>query len=186
VHTVKAAGRLIVRNKLVTGIAALFAAAIVVAVLAAGGGPAPAAGHADPSAPDFTVAVLGASGQHITLSRQYRDKPVIVNFWASWCPPCQRETPLLARWYKQQHGTVNLIGLDENDSAATALKFAKAKDVTYPLGFDPRVQVAGAYGVDGAGIPQTFFLDARHRIVYHIYGALTAADLARGLQLMKE
>jgi cytochrome c biogenesis protein CcmG, thiol:disulfide interchange protein DsbE len=186
VRAAKAAGRLIGRNRLATAIAAMFAAAIVVAVLAAGGGGAPAAKHANPPAPDFTVAVLGATGQHVTLSRQYADKPVIVNFWASWCDPCQRETPLLARWYKQQHGAVNLIGLDENDSAASALKFAKAKGVTYPLGFDPKIQVADAYGVEGAGIPQTFFLDARHRIVDHVYGALTAADLARGLQLMKE
>jgi cytochrome c biogenesis protein CcmG/thiol:disulfide interchange protein DsbE len=186
VRAAKAAGRLIGRNKLATVIAAVAAVAIVVAVLAAGGGPAPAARNADPSAPNFTVAVLGASGQHVTLNRQYRSKPVIVNFWASWCDPCQRETPLLARWYKQQHGAVNLIGLDENDSAASALKFAKAKGVSYPLGFDPQVQVADAFGVEGAGIPQTFFLDARHRIVDHIYGALTAADLARGLRQMKE
>jgi cytochrome c biogenesis protein CcmG, thiol:disulfide interchange protein DsbE len=184
---VKKAVLLIGRNKLMAGITAAFAVAIIAAVVAAGSGPAPAAAkHADPAAPNFTVAVLGAPGQHITLSRQYRDKPVIVNFWASWCDPCQRETPLLARWYKQQHGTVNLIGLDENDSAASALKFAKAKGVTYTLGFDPQIQVANAYGVAGAGIPQTFFLDAQHRVVDHIYGALTTADLTRGLRLMKE
>jgi thiol-disulfide isomerase/thioredoxin len=185
VRAARAAGRLIARNKLAAVIAAVFVAAIVVAVVAAGGGPAPAAKQANPPARDFTVAALAAPGQHVTLSRQYKDKPVIVNFWASWCTPCQRETPLLARWYKQQHGTVNLIGLDENDSAASALKFAKAKGVTYPLGFDPQIQVADAYGVEGAGIPQTFFLDAGHRIVDHVYGALTAADLARGLLLMK-
>ncbi|HEX6451347.1 MAG TPA: TlpA disulfide reductase family protein [Trebonia sp.] len=185
--TAKAAVRLISRNKLLAGITAAFVVAIIAAVVAAGGGPAPAAAkHANPAVPNFTVAVLGVPSQHITLSRQYRDKPVIVNFWASWCDPCQRETPLLARWYKQQHGTVNLIGLDENDSAASALKFAKAKGVTYTLGFDPQVQVASAYGVAGAGIPQTFFLDARHRVVDRVYGALTTGDLTRGLRLMKE
>lgn len=184
--TARTAGRLVSRNKLVAGITAAFAVAIIVAVVAAGGGSAPAAAkHADPAVPDFTVSVLGAPGQHVTLSRQYRDKPVIVNFWASWCDPCQRETPLLARWYKQQHGAVNLIGLDENDSAASALKFAKAKGVTYALGFDPQVQVASAYGVASAGIPQTFFLDAQHRVVDRVYGALTVADLTRGLRLMK-
>ena len=176
-------GRLIRRNKLIAGITAVFAAAIVVAVVVAGSGSAPAAKHDDPPAANFTVAVLGIPGQHITLNSQYKDKPVIVNFWASWCEPCQRETPLLARWYKQ-HGTVNLLGLDENDSAASALKFAKSKGVTYPLGFDPQVKVADAYGVEGAGIPQTFFLDARHRVVNHVYGALTTASLARGVRLM--
>lgn len=167
------------------GIVAVFAVAIAAVAVAAGGGPAPAARHADPAAPDFTVAALDAPGQHITLSRQYAGQPVIVNFWASWCGPCQRETPLLASWYRHQHGTVNLIGLDENDSAASARKFAKAKGVTYPLGFDPQVQVANAYGVAGAGIPQTFFLDARHHVVDHVYGPLTTASLDRGLRLMK-
>jgi cytochrome c biogenesis protein CcmG/thiol:disulfide interchange protein DsbE len=134
-------------------------------------------------APSFTVSVLGNSAKKISLS-QYEGKPVIVNFWASWCSPCQQETPLLAQWYKDQHGTVNLIGLDENDTTANALKFARAKDVTYPIGFDPQIQVGDAYGVEGAGIPQTFFLNGQHRIVDHIYGAVTKADLTKGLQLM--
>ena len=106
----------------------------------------------------------------------------IINFWASWCPPCQQETPLLASWYKQQHGHVVLLGLDENDTTADALKFAQAKGVSYPIGFDPQVKVALAYNVDG--LPQTFFLNAQHRIVDHVLGAVTKAQLAKGLRLM--
>ena len=177
--------RLTSRNRLAAVIVAVFAVAVAAVVVTAGGGRAPAAKHNTPAAPDFTVAVLGSPGQHITLSRQYAGQAVIVNFWASWCDPCQRETPLLARWYSSQHGAVNLIGLDENDSAASALKFAKAKGVTYSLGFDPQVQVADAYGVAGAGIPQTFFLNARHQVVDHVYGALTTASLDRGLRLAR-
>lgn len=173
----------IARNKLATIITAVFVVfAVVVVVAANSGAPAPAARRDPPTAPDFTVAALGAKGQ-ITLSRDYAGQPVIVNFWASWCEPCQRETPLLADWHKR-HESVKLIGLDENDGSASALRFAKAKGVTYPLGFDPQTRVAGAYGVAGAGIPQTFFLDARHRIVDRVYGALTTADLTRGLALM--
>jgi thiol-disulfide isomerase/thioredoxin len=133
-------------------------------------------------APDFTVAVLGSSGQHITLGTQYENKPVIVNFWASWCTPCQQETPLLARWYKQRHGTVNLVGLDENDSETAAEEFAREKGVTYPLGFDPQTTVAKKYDI--SGIPQTLFLNARHRVVYHVYGAVSTAELAKGVTLM--
>ncbi|MBO0819552.1 MAG: TlpA family protein disulfide reductase [Nocardiopsaceae bacterium] len=180
--------RFIARNKLATIITAVFVVFVIVVVANAGGAPAPAARH-DPPAADFTVPALGStgtsSGKTITLSRQYAGQPVIVNFWASWCQPCQRETPLLASWYREQHGSVNLIGLDENDSAASALKFARAKGVTYPLGFDPKVRVADAYGVSGAGIPQTFFLDKSHRVVDHIYGPLTTADLDRGLALTR-
>jgi serine/threonine protein kinase len=80
------------------------------------------------------------------------------------------------------HGHVVLLGLDENDSAASAARFAAAKGITYPVGFDPNVIVAGSYGVNG--LPQTFFLNAQHRIVDHVLGAVTKADLAKGVQLM--
>jgi cytochrome c biogenesis protein CcmG/thiol:disulfide interchange protein DsbE len=185
VSVIRAAGYLISRHKLAAGIvAAVIAAVAAVSVSAsAGTGSSTAAHHADPMAPGFTVPVLADPARHISLNAQYKDKPVIVNFWASWCGPCQRETPLLAQWHKQ-HPAVSLIGLDENDSSSDALKFARSKGVTYTLASDPGVTVAQAYGVAGPGIPETFFLDARHRIVDHVYGALTAADLAKGSRLM--
>ena len=73
-----------------------------------------------------------------------------MNFWASWCEPCQQETPLLASWYTRQHGHVIVVGLDENDTAASALQFAKAKGVSYPIGVDPQLAAANAYGVPGS------------------------------------
>jgi cytochrome c biogenesis protein CcmG/thiol:disulfide interchange protein DsbE len=166
------------RHKVITGITALFVAAIIAVSLATSGSPAP---PNYPAATGFSLPELGQAGQQVSLS-QYNGKPVIVNFWASWCEPCQQETPLLASWYKQQHGHVVLLGLDENDTTASALKFAQAKGVTYPIGFDPNVTVALAYNVDG--LPQTFFLNAQHRIVDHVLGAVTTADLAKGLKLM--
>jgi len=180
VSTTKAVARLIGRYKLATGIVAVFIAALVAITVTASSG----SGASKPkaaAAPGFSVAVLGNSAKKISLS-QYAGKPVILNFWASWCTPCQKETPLLAQWYKSQHGHVNLIGLDENDTTANAQKFASAKGVTYPLGFDPQIQVASAYGVQA--LPQTFFLNSQHHIVDHIYGALTTADLTKGLRLM--
>jgi len=178
---------LVRRHKVITGITALFIVAIIAVSLATNGtsaspsNPAAATGSGNAAAPGFTLPALGKSGQQVSLS-QYQGKPVIVNFWASWCEPCQQETPLLASWYKQQHGHVVLLGLDENDTTANALKFADAKGVSYPIGFDPRVTVALAYGVDG--LPQTFFLNAKHRIVDHVLGAVTKAELAKGLRLM--
>ena len=140
-----------------------------------------AAPASHPAVPAFSLPALGQAGKQVSLT-QYQGKPVILNFWASWCPPCQQETPLLASWYKQQHGHVALLGLDENDTTAAALKFAKAKGVTYPVGFDPQVRVALKYNVDD--LPQTFFLNAQHRIVDHVLGAVTKAQLAKGLRLM--
>jgi thiol-disulfide isomerase/thioredoxin len=179
---VRRAGLLAKRHKVATSVGAVFAAAVVVVSLIGSRSPSHSA-HADPVAPAFTLAALGDPGQHIALS-QYKGKPVIVNFWASWCEPCQQETPFLARWYKAQHGRVNLVGLDENDSTASAIKFARAKGVSYPIGVDPApaLATAGAYGV--VVLPQTFFLNAQHRIVDRIYGAVTQADLAAGVRLM--
>lgn len=170
--------RLIRRHRVISSLAALFAAAVIAVSLATSGG---AAAHSDPAAPGFTLQALGQPGKTVSLS-QYQGKPVIINFWASWCEPCQQETPLLASWYKQQHGHVVMLGLDENDGATSAQDFARAKGVTYPIGFDPNVTVASAYGV--AGLPQTFFLNAQHHIVDHILGAATKAKLAQGLRLM--
>lgn len=173
------AGRLIARNKLISGSIATFAvAAIVVSLLTSSAAALPPA----PAAAGFSLTALGESGQHVSLS-QYKDKPVIVNFWASWCTDCQTETPLLASWYKQQHGHVDLVGLDENDTTAKALTFAHAKGISYPLGFDPLTLAASAYGVDA--LPQTFFLNARHQVVERVVGVVTKADLSEGVSLMK-
>jgi len=175
--TVRGVARLIWRHKVISGSVAVFAAAIVAVSLATSSA---APSTPAPAAPTFSVAALGAPGK-VSLS-QYQGKPVIVNFWASWCGPCQQETPLLAAWYKQEHGQVALVGLDENDTTPHALAFAHAKGVTYTLGFDPLLTVANAYNIDG--LPQTFFLNAQHRIVEHVFGAMTTADLAEGVRLM--
>jgi cytochrome c biogenesis protein CcmG/thiol:disulfide interchange protein DsbE len=170
-------GRKAREHKVVSGSIAVFAAAIIaVSVLTSSSAAAPPA----PAAPGFTVAALGGPG-NVSLN-QYKGKPVIVNFWASWCTVCQTETPLLASWYKQEHGQIALIGLDENDTTAKALAFAHAKGVTYTLGFDPLTTVAAPYDIDA--LPQTFFLNAKHRIVERVLGAMTKADLAQGVSLM--
>jgi cytochrome c biogenesis protein CcmG/thiol:disulfide interchange protein DsbE len=173
------AGRLIRQHKVISSVTALFAAAIIGVSLATTGS---SAAPSYPAAPGFTLPALGQAGQQVSLS-QYQGRPVIINFWASWCEPCQQETPLLAGWYRQQHGGVALLGLDENDTAAKAVKFATAKGVSYPVGFDPSTKVAVDYGVDA--LPQTLFLNAQHRIVDHVYGPLTQAALAKGTQLMR-
>ena len=175
--------RLTWRHKVISTVVVVFVAMVIAVSVSTGSGRA-ASGPGTPAgyraAPAFTVAALGEPGQQVSLS-QYAGQPVIVNFWASWCTPCQQETPLLARWH-DQHRNVILLGLDENDTVASALAFARAKSVSYPLAFDPNMSVASAYGVDA--LPQTFFLNARHQIVAHVVGAVTPAKLATGLRLM--
>ena len=164
------------RRLVITSSAAVVAVAIAAIGSTSGGPPkAPAA----PQAPAFTLSVLGHSGRHISLAG-FAGRPLVINFFASWCEPCQKETPLLARFYRAAHGSVTLIGIDANDKASEALKFTRAAGVTYPVAFDPYpMHTTISYGVDA--LPQTFFLNARHRIVKIVRGAVTDQELKAGL-----
>jgi cytochrome c biogenesis protein CcmG, thiol:disulfide interchange protein DsbE len=169
------------RHKLAAGFVVLGAAASLVGLALASSGPArPSGPVVDPPAPAFSFPVLGHSARQVSLA-DYAGRPLIVNFFASWCPPCKQETPLLARFYRGEHGKVALVGLDENDILSHALSFTRADGVTYPVGWDPEVTAASAYGV--SGLPQTFFLNARHRIVDRVFGAVTLAELSKGIAL---
>jgi cytochrome c biogenesis protein CcmG, thiol:disulfide interchange protein DsbE len=168
-----------VRHKLVSALIAVCVAGSLIGIALAGSGSGPHA-QADPMAPAFRLPALAQSGQQVSLG-SYAGQPLIVNFFASWCSPCQQETPLLARFYRDEHGRVAMVGLDENDTMSNALSFTRAKGVSYPVGFDPQLTAASAYGV--SGLPQTFFLDARHRIVDRVFGAVTQADLDKGIAL---
>ena len=171
----------VVRHKIVSGLVALCVVASLVAIALVASGPAaPAGAAADPAAPSFSLPALGQSGQKVSLA-DYAGRPLIVNFFASWCEPCKQETPLLAKFYRTEHGKVAIVGLDENDVLGSAMTFTRNEGVSYPVGFDPEVAAASAYGV--AGLPQTFFLDARHRIVDRVFGAVTLADINRGIAL---
>ena len=172
------------RHKVVSGLIALCVAGSLAAIALAGAASGSASGQparpAAVAAPAFSLQVLGHSGQRVSLDR-YAGQPLIVNFFASWCEPCKKETPLLARFYRAEKGKVALVGLDENDVLGNATSFTRANGVSYPVGFDPQLSAASAYGV--SALPQTFFLDARHRIVDRIFGAVTLTDLNKGIAL---
>jgi thiol-disulfide isomerase/thioredoxin len=176
-------GRAAVRHKIISGLIVLCVAGslagIALASSASGASGQPAR-PADVAAASFSLPVLGHSGQHVSLG-QYSGRALIVNFFASWCDPCKTETPLLATFYRAEKGKVALVGMDENDVLGNAMSFTHADGVTYPVGWDPQADVASAYGVNA--LPQTFFLDARHHVVDRIFGAVTLADLQKGIAL---
>ena len=175
--------RAAVRHKVISGlIAACVAGSLagITLVGSASGASGKPSRAADVAAPAFSLPILDHSGQQVSLG-QYSGRPLIVNFFASWCEPCKTETPLLAAFYRTEKGKVALVGLDENDVLGNATSFARANGVTYPVGWDPQFNVASAYGVNA--LPQTFLLDARHHIVDRIFGAVTLADLQKGIAL---
>ncbi len=105
-------------------------------------------------APDFTLTTF--DGQTITLSA-LRGQVVVINFWASWCPPCREEAPYLERtWRAYKDRGVVFIGVDYVDTEAAALAYIAEFDITYPNGPDIGTRIAQAYNIQG--VPETFFV----------------------------
>ena len=161
------------QHKIATGVTVAGVALAVAATVI--GAPGHARGAA-PRVPGFTLPALGHPGEHVSLAA-YAGRPVVVNFFASRCVPCKKETPLLARFFRTPRGRVVMIGVDVNDATAAALSFARQAGVSYPVGVDSSAATATAWGV--VAIPQTFFLDAGHRVIRRVFGAVTLAVLAR-------
>jgi cytochrome c biogenesis protein CcmG/thiol:disulfide interchange protein DsbE len=175
---VREVGRSARRHKVLSAIIALGVAGSLTAIGLIGSG---SGGTAKPvAAASFSLPALGHAGQQVALSG-YRDQPLIVNFFASWCEPCQKETPLLAAFYRSEKGKVALVGLDENDVVGNAATFTRKEGVSYPVGWDPGGAAATAYGVNA--LPQTFFLNAKHQVVDRVFGAVTLDDLHKGIAL---
>ncbi len=124
--------------------------------------------------PAFSVAGL-RPGQGPVALAALRGRPVVVNFFASWCHPCRAEMPLLEQAYRRWGSTVSFVGIDVSDSSASALAFAALAGVTYPLGADPSGAVAVRYQL--LGLPDTVFVASNGRIAATQVGQLHTATL---------
>lgn len=125
-------------------------------------------------APDFAIQLY--DGGAFRLAEQ-RGKVVVVNYWASWCPPCREEAPVLERgWRRERDRGVVFVGLDIWDTEKDARAFLREFAITYPNGPDPNGAAAINYGL--TGIPETFFIRPDGTIARHWIGPLTDAQLA--------
>ena len=108
-------------------------------------------------AEDFTLGLAG--GGSFRLGEQ-RGQVVLINFWATWCPPCREEMPALERLYRQhkEQGLV-LVAISIDSDPAVVSPYVKASKLTFPIALDPKAEVANKYGV--RALPSSFVVDGQ-------------------------
>ncbi len=130
-------------------------------------------------APDFTLQTL--SGESITLS-QLKGKKVILNFWATWCPPCKQEMPHLQEYYEKyaEEENVEIVAVNltyTDGSEEIVQQFVDSYELTFPIPLMEQEGLNATYEV--LTIPSTFMIDSKGRIQHHIVGPLNEKALKK-------
>jgi thiol-disulfide isomerase/thioredoxin len=129
--------------------------------------------------PELALPCLGG-GQHVRLAA-LRGSPTLVNVWATWCGPCQREVPYLQNVYAASGGRLRVLGVDTEDSRASALDFAQHAGMRYPSVVDQQGRVLRSTGAPGP--PVTLFVAASGKVEHTKIGPFTSErDLRQAVQ----
>ena len=124
-------------------------------------------------APSFEAELLTGDGE--LALEDLRGKPVVINFWASWCVPCKDEAPMLSEGNARYGDQVTFVGIDIRDARSSALEFIERYDLDYLHVRDEDLAIYDDFGLTGQ--PETFFLDEKGVILEHVAGPLDRAQL---------
>ena len=130
------------------------------------------------AAPDFTFTDL-ATGKVMNLS-DLRDKPVYLNFWATWCPPCVKELPHIQAKYEQYKDRIHFLAISVDGEQEAPAQFIPSRGYTFPVGYGNEREISRAYNVEA--IPMSFIIDTNGVVKAKIVGSMDEADLERFLQ----
>ena len=125
------------------------------------------------SAPDFILKSI--EGKSVQLSSFRGKKSVVVNFWATWCPPCREEMPAFEEIYIGNRGKLEILGINLQESERAINNFVKSYPVTFSLLLDPNSEAKGLYNVFTQ--PVTYFIDKNGIIVDKKFGPLTQQEI---------
>ena len=135
-------------------------------------------GNVEYLSPDFTLESL--TGEKITLS-DFAGHVVVLNFWATWCPPCRAEIPdFQAAWDKYKDNGVVFLGVSIDQNKSDVESYIKDSGVTYTILLDLTNQVAGLYGI--SAIPTTFILDVDGSVLFSQVGSMTIDQLSAQIE----
>lgn len=129
------------------------------------------------SAPDFELTDL--NGKTVRLS-DFRGKPVVLNFWATWCPPCRQELPILQDLQQRREDAFVLLAVSEGERRQDVVVFVQKYGYTFRTLLDPELIVGKAYGA--RAIPMTLAIDPDGVIVYIRQGAVKPGELDLALR----
>ena len=135
-------------------------------------------------APDFSM--LDSSGNTVRLS-EMQGKPVILNFWASWCPPCRVEMPDFNKVYKELGSEVHFMMINladgQHETVEKGSQYIKDNGFSFPVYYDTKQEGAYTYGI--RSIPTTLFIDKEGYVIAGAQGAIDENQLRNGIEMIR-